>query len=115
MLFVDEEDMSHRYRKAYEREDALDAATTPAAAEGLMPDTSKGASGTFGESSRFFRAGEADGGGGASESFGSGGLAAAAGRGSPLGTAERRPEEKLFCDAFLDLQNLLVRPFGRDL
>ena len=46
MLFLDEGDMSQRYRKAYEREDALDGA--PAAdASGQVPQATNPASSGF--------------------------------------------------------------------
>lgn len=101
MLFVDEQDMSQRYQKAYEREDALDSAAAAA-------EANNAASASFGGSSLFFPAGGV---GGDGEATGGGILAAAAARSLPFGAVDRRPEEKLFCDAFLDLQSLRVRPF----
>lgn len=115
MLFLDEGDMSQRYRKAYDREDALDSA--PAAdASGQVSQATNPASASFGSAgSLFFRAtSEPETGSGFPEGGGGGILAAAAAAGGgranvPLGAVERRPEEKLFCDALLDLQSLTVR------
>lgn len=127
MLFLDEGDMAHRYQKAYEREDALDATAAAAAAatggtgigSGRLPDTNRrtSPSALFGETSLFLPGGGGgcgDGGGGGFTGRGSGGmqggiLAAAAGGSAPLGAVDIRPEEMQFCDAFLELQSLLVR------
>lgn len=120
MLFLDEGDMSQRYRKAYAREDALNGAPAGEAASGQAPpstrstSTSSASFGGGGASSLFFRAtGEPGVGGGFPEGGGGGILAAAAAAAAgannvPLGAVERRPEEKLFCDALLDLQSLTV-------
>ncbi|CAN0103247.1 unnamed protein product, partial [Laminaria digitata] len=110
MLFLDEGDMSQRYRKAYDREDALDGA--PASdASGQVPQASNPASASFGGAgSLFFRAtSEPGAGGGFPEGGGGGILAAGGGANVPLGAVERRPEEKLFCEALLDLQDLTRR------
>lgn len=100
-LFVDEEDMSHRYRKAYEREDAPDAISI--AGDDRM--NGRQLSAPFRESSSFFFQ---PGDGGVSQGGGGDFLASAAGGVALMGAVERRPEEKLFCDAFVDLQALVV-------
>lgn len=111
MLFLDDghNDRSNRFQEAkHERDDSLDAA---AGASGWMADTARGnrASALFGGSSLFLPAGEADSGSGkGSEGMAGGILAAAAGRRAPLGVLDIRPEEKQFCDAFLELQDLMV-------
>lgn len=113
-LFLDEVDMSRRYQRAYEREGALDAAAAAAAAGGSgvggMPGAnSSSGSGFFNEGSLFFAPAGGDGRG--SSSGGDGGVlaAVAAGRSAPAAAAvEIRPEEKQFCEAFLELQALLV-------
>lgn len=122
MLFLDEDDMVKRYRKAYDREDALDSvdAASASAANGngngfKMPEIAPVNPGatppSFHRNSLFLPAGGVDGGsnggGEFSDGFGGGVLASAGSGGS--GAVERRPEEKLFCDAFLDLQSVLVR------
>lgn len=117
MLFLDDGDMhgneatSKRYQ-ADERRDSFDAAVG-AGAGGWMADTDKrnSASALFGQGSLFLstNTGEADGvSGRVSEGMAGGILAAAAGRRAPLGVVDIRPEEKQFCDAFLELQNLMV-------
>ncbi|CAN0229345.1 unnamed protein product, partial [Ectocarpus fasciculatus] len=114
-LFLDEGDMSRRYQRAYEREDALDAAAAAAAAAGGsgaggMPGTSSGGSGFFNGGSLFFPPAGGDGGGSSAGGAGEGILAAvAAGRSVPPGAVEIRPEEKQFCGAFLELQALVNR------
>lgn len=119
MLFLDDgrDDMSKRYqpqhqRTAHERDDSFDAAVG-AGAGGWMAGTDKGnrASALFGENSLFLPTGRADSVGGSgrfSDGMGGGILAAAAGSRASLGVVDIRPEEKEFCDAFLDLQNLMV-------
>lgn len=117
MLFLDDgrNDMSKRYQAeqtAHERDDSLDAAVG-AGSGGWMAGTDRGhrASALFGESSLFLPTGEADsvsGGGRVSEGKGGGIWAAAAGGRAPLAVVDIRPEEKQFCDAFLELQNLMV-------
>lgn len=107
MLFDDIQDMSGHFRKAYERDDALDASASAAVSGGWMPDATIGASGSFGGSFIPFPAGEV--GSRVSGRFGGGVMAAAAGSGGSEGASERRPEEKMFCEAFLDLQSLVVR------
>jgi len=71
---------------------------------------------SFGKNSLFFpaRAAGGGGGGGADDERGSewmagGILAAAATRAVPSGRGDIRPEEEQFCDAFLELQSVLVR------
>lgn len=115
MLFVDEEDMSQRYQKVYEREDAYDGTAAAPTGRGsteigsqAMPGTNERLSAPFGASSLFF---PGDDSGKVSEGVGVGVLAAAASMGAPLGKVERRPEERLYCDAFLDLQSMLVTFF----
>lgn len=122
MLFLDEGDMSQRYRKAYDREDALDGAPAAADASGQVHQATNPASVSFGGAgSLFFRATSEPGAGGGFPEGGGGGIlaaAAAAGGGGanvPLGAVERRPEEKLFCDALLDLQSLTVSICSFDL
>lgn len=129
MLFLDEADMSHRYRKAYEREDALHATAAVAAAAAAATGSAgigtgigsrASPSALFGESSLFLPSAGAAGGGGGGRGWGvSGGKiegsVLAAGRSAPLGASavDIRPEEKKFCDAFLELQSLLVsQPWG---
>lgn len=111
MLFLDDGDMPKRYQQTNdEREDSLDAAVG-AGASGWMADADKSSrpSALFGESSLFLPAGEADSiSGRVSKGMAGGILAAAAGRRAPLGVMDIRPEEKQFCDAFLELQNLMV-------
>lgn len=116
MLFLDEDDMAKRYRRAYEREDAVDSADVASAASNgfKMPEIAPANPGAEPPSFRgkwlFLPAGEVDGGGGGGEfsnGFG-GGVLNPAGSGARE-AVERRPEETFFCDAFLDLQSLLVR------
>lgn len=123
MLFLDDgrNDISNRYQPqpqpqqtAHERDDSFDAAVG-AGAGGWMADMDKGnrASALFGEHSLFLPSGETDssvgGIGRVSEGMGGGILAAAAGSRAPVGVVDIRPEEKKFCDAFLELQNLKVK------
>lgn len=79
MLFLDEGDMSQRYRKAYDREDALDGAPAAADASGQVPQASNPASVSFGGAgSLFFRATSEPGAGGGFPEGGGGGILAAA-------------------------------------
>ena len=121
MLFLDNghNDMSEQQRyqpqqPAHEHDDSFDAAIR-AGAGGWMADKGKGkgnrASALFGESSLFLPSGEADSvSGRVSDGMGGGILAAAAGGRAPLAVVDIRPEEKQFCDAFLELQGLMVSP-----
>lgn len=118
MLFLDEGDMSQRYRKAYAREDALDGDPAGDAASGQVPPATNSTSasstsfGSGGAASLFFRATGEPGVGGGFPERGGGGILAAAAAGAnnvPPGAVERRPEEKLFCEALLDLQSLTVK------
>lgn len=121
MLFLDDShydnDNDTRYKRyqhtSHEREkDSFDAAVGAGAGGRWMADADKGnrAPALFGEGSLFLATGEADGvSGRGSEGMAGGILAAAAGRRAALGMVDIRPEEKQFCDAFLELQELMVR------
>eukprot|EP00752_Nemacystus_decipiens_P004160 g3806.t1 len=115
LLLDDGRNMSKRYQQpAQGLDDSFDAAVD-AGAGGWTADTDKGSrdSALFGESSLFLPTGEADssvgGSGRVSKDMGGGILAAAAGGRASLGVVDIRPEEKQFCGAFLDLQNVMKR------
>jgi len=121
MLFLGDgvSSMSRRYEeKADGGEDGLDASGAGGsswAGTGNRGGVGVSAS-SFGKNSLFFpaRAAGGGGGGGADDERGSewmagGILAAAATRAVPSGRGDIRPEEEQFCDAFLELQSVLVR------
>lgn len=107
LLYVDEEDMSHRYRKVYEREEARQGAIAPR--DRLVPDPGNGIPALFGASSLFPEdASDRGSVGGFSTLFRGGVLATVADKAALLGATQRRPEEQRFCEAFVDLKGKVV-------
>ncbi len=126
MLFLGDgmSGMSRRYEGYEEKddggEDGLDAGAGAGGSSWACTGNRGGVgvyASSFGEKSLFFPAREAGGGGGGggaddergSEWMAGGILAAAANRTVPSGGGDIRPEENLFCDAFLELKSVLVR------
>eukprot|EP00903_Cladosiphon_okamuranus_P012066 g11327.t1 len=115
MLFLDDDrnDMpSKRYQPqqtAHERDDSLDA-RLGAGAGSWMAGTDHGnrASALFGEGSLFLPTREADS-SISGEGMGGGILTSSASGMAPLAVVDIRPEEKQFCEAFLELQKLMKR------
>lgn len=102
ILFADDADMARRRQRVYAREDALDAAAAHPWRSTMSPSS------LFGNAP--FSAGPGKGSSAGVVGFGDITLAPGPGRGlGQKAAAERRPEERRCCDAFLNLKDLLVR------
>lgn len=109
MLFIDDGDMASRHRKAYEQEDAMSSAglrrvTPQSRGDDSSAPRPTAASPVGGRDGLFGAASSGTGGG---EGHGSGVLKQAS-RVVLEDAGDRRPEERLFCDSFLELLAILV-------